>query len=280
MPSPFPGMDPYLEDLAIFPDLHDSLIVYSREALNAVLPAPYYAGVASRVWVEATQRRTGPDVDVLRPRDGANGGPPGASGGGVAVAEAVLAEPVVIRIPREEHREQFLEIYAEPGGERLVTTLEILSPTNKMHSGHGRAPYLRKQEEVLQSQAHLVEIDLLRGGVHTTAVPLDRALEQTGPFDYHVCVHRFDQLDTFFVYPIRLAQRLPAIAIPLLPNDPPVRLDLQAVLDRCYDAGQYRRRVRYQDAAPEPPLSPEQMEWVRQVLRDRGILQPPTVSPG
>ena len=39
MPSPFPGMDPYLESPEIFPDVHDSMITYLREALQASLPA-------------------------------------------------------------------------------------------------------------------------------------------------------------------------------------------------------------------------------------------------
>src|SRR3954447_6012276 len=130
MPSPFPGMDPFLEDPAIFPDLHDSLITYLRESLNAQLPAPYYAGIASRVWVEASERRIEPDVNVVRPERAVLGG--GADvGGGVAVAEAVQTEPVVVHVPREEIHETFLEIYAQPGGERLVTTIEVLSLANK-----------------------------------------------------------------------------------------------------------------------------------------------------
>src|SRR5438094_891369 len=123
MPSPFPGMDPYLEDPAVFPDLHDSLITYARDALNAQLPPPYYAGSAARVWVDLSHRHVGPDVGVLRP------------------------------------------------------------------------------------------------------------------------------------------------------GQPTVRLDLVALLDRCYDSGHYDRRVRY-GGEPVPPLGPEQLEWARQVLRERGILRP------
>ena len=56
MPSPFPGMDPWLEQPEVFPDVHDSLISYLREALNATLPAPYFANIATRVWVEISER--------------------------------------------------------------------------------------------------------------------------------------------------------------------------------------------------------------------------------
>ena len=65
-----------------------------------------------------------------------------------------------------------------------------------------------------------------------------------GAFDYHVSVHCFDDPETFFVYPIRLEDRLPPVAIPLLPGDSPVTVDLQSVFDRCYDAGPYAREIR------------------------------------
>src|SRR4051812_17684036 len=95
MPSPFPGMDPYLEDPAVFPDFHDSLIVALKAAINAVLPEPYFATIASRIWVEAGERRVQPDVNVMRPgtRPGSNGG--SSAGGGVA-----LAGPRVESLPR------------------------------------------------------------------------------------------------------------------------------------------------------------------------------------
>lgn len=277
MPSPFTGMDPFLEDPAIFPDLHDSLITYLREALNAQLPAPYFAGIASRVWVEVSERRIEPDVNVLRPERPPPGGGTFGDGGGVAVAEAVQVEPVVVHVPLEEIRETFLEIYARPGGERLVTTIEVLSLANKTPGAHGRALYLKKQGEILNSQVHLVEIDLLRGGIHSTAVPLDHAVARAGTFDYHVCVHRFDTPEDYFLYPIRLGRRLPAVGIPLLPGDPAVDVnaDLQAVLDRCYDTGHYLRRVRYHRRTPVPPLDPVQAEWAETVLRAKGLLEPP-----
>lgn len=277
MPSPFLGMDPFLEDLAIFPDLHDSLIFCLREAMTAQLPEAYYAAIANRAWVEMTHRRVEPDVNVLRPRPAPltqNGGPPASGGGGVAVAEAVQTEPVVVHVEYEERHETLVEIYVQPGGERLVTTVEILSRANKTPRARGRKQYRKKQREMLNSQVNLVEIDLLRYGTHTTAVPLDHALAQTGPFDYHACVHCFDEFSDYLVYPIRLGARLPVIAIPLLPGDPAVRIDLQPLLDRCYDVGSYRRRARYRDPITAPPLRPEQQEWAEGVLRAKGILEP------
>jgi hypothetical protein len=168
----------------------------------------------------------------------------------------------VITIPHDERREPFAEIFVrEDDRLRLVTNIEILSLTNKTSGEHGRDLYLRKQQELLYSKVHLVEIDLLRAGEHSTACPKRRILKKAGPFDYHVCIHRFDNLEDFFIYPVRMEERLPEIEIPLLPQDGTVTVDLQAVFDRCYDAGPYRREIRYDMDQPVPPLTPEQAQW-------------------
>ena len=268
MPSPFPGMDPYLESPEFFPGLHDNLVIELERALQACLPPAYFADTRSRVWVEYMERAFEPDVDIVRSSD-APAGIGSDNGGGTAVA--VRVQPVVVYVPNET-REIFLEIRTVQGERRLVTALEVLSPSNKIPGAHGRDKYEEKQLEVLSSKVNLIEIDLLRGGTHTTAVPRARAEAEAGPFDYHVCVRRFANLGRYFVYPIRLEQRLPEIAIPLLPGDPDVAIDLQAVLDRCYDFGPYRRISPYRDANPVPPLRPEQQEWASRLLRDKGLL--------
>jgi hypothetical protein len=170
-------------------------------------------------------------------------------------------------VPHDERRETLVEVYTGRGPERrLVTTIEVLSHTNKRPGEHGRDLYLRKQREVLESKVHLVEIDLLRSGEHTTAVPLKRLRRKVASFDYHVCVHRFDNLEDYFVYPIQLEQPLPEIAIPLLPGDADVKLDLQAVFARTYDAGPYAREIRYGEDQPVPPLKAEQQTWTERLL--------------
>jgi hypothetical protein len=74
----------------------------------------------------------------------------------------------------------------------------------------------------------------------------------------------------YFVYPIRLEQRLPVIAVPLLPGDPDVRLSLQDVFDRAYDEGPYSRAIFYGEDPILPPLKTEQLEWVKARLRTPG----------
>jgi hypothetical protein len=261
-------MDPFLEHPDFFPDLHGRFHVYISEALQFSLPPPYFAVINERLWVATTARHIEPDADVL------------SGDWSVAESSAVAAvaptkptptrtRPLVFEVADDERRESFVEIRTRlaDGGERVVTTIEVLSLSNKTPGEKGRKLYLQKQAEILGSEVHLVEIDLLRGGKHTTPVLLDRLRRKAGPFDYHVSVHRFDQPNRFFIYPWQLADPLPVIGVPLLPGDEEVTLDLQAVFTRCYDTGPYRRRVTYDLDRIVPALSQEKAEWVRQVLQ-------------
>jgi hypothetical protein len=263
-------MDPYLEHPAFFPGLHDSMVTYLRESLQTLLPEPYYAEIGDRVWVEMSSRNIGPDVKLLRHAD--DRPTPAVSEaltaeesgeGGVATA---VRRRVVVHVPHDEYREPFLQIFAKLEGERLVTSIEVLSLANKTPGAQGRDLYLRKQKEVLNSQVHLVEIDLLRGGEHATAVPYELAWKEAAPFDYHVCIHHFDNLEDYLVYPIRMQERLPEIDIPLLPSDGAVAVDLQQVFHRCYETGPYRRRLDYRSLAPDPPLTAQQAAWAAALL--------------
>lgn len=266
MPGPFPGMDPFLEHPAYFAGLHTRLIVAIAEALQTALPEPYFADVDERLWVETSRRPIEPDVNVIRKRAAKrkrttnNGG----------IATVVRSHPIVITVMHDEQREAFVEIRTRQGdSERVVTHLEVLSVSNKSGGRKGRKLYLKKQKEVLgDGGIHLVEIDLLRRGKHTTAIPHEVLLAEAKPFDYHVCVRPFHQVGRFEVYAVELPQRLPEISVPLLPGEGAVPLDLQAVFDRCYDAGPYRRRVHYSLNHLNPKLPPDYLDWVKEVLRD------------
>jgi hypothetical protein len=265
-------MDPYLEHPTLFPGLHNRLIGVLSEFLQARLPPPYYAEIGERVWVEVSRQFIEPEVTLLE-----RGSAPGRKTGGAAVLRAVRGRAVVVTVPHDERRETFVEIRARHGdAERVVTAIEVLSPINKTPGERARDLYLRKQTEILETRAHLVEIDLLRAGVNTTAVPLDEARAAASILDYHVYVHRFDRFDQFVVMPVHLDEALPEVAIPLLPEDGDVVVDLQAVFDRCYDTGPYLLRVRYGDPVPPPPLRPEQAVWVGRVLESAGLAGPST----
>ena len=244
-----------------FPDFHDGFIVLLREAVQPKLPEPYYAVLGRRAWVEVSERYVGADVNIVLPKK-----PSTVSGTGLT-ATLDVTEPIIVKVPHDEHRETIVEIYVGRGeGRRLVTAIEVLSPGNKTPGEKGRDLYLRKQAELLDSQSHLVEIDLLRGGTHSTAVPEVWLTGKVAPFSYHVCAHRFDNFEDYFIYPIQLADRMPTISIPLLPGDGDVMVSLQQVFERTYAAGPYHREINYDYPVPPPELTTSEQTWVQQQL--------------
>ena len=267
MPSPFPGMDPFLEDPEEFGDLHDSLIFTIRARLQAQLPAGYFARMARRTWVESggvTVTSGKPDVGVetelLRTDDPRRNGRPAA-----AVAEPRTRYVVRASGPFElELKENFLEVFqtTRAGTRRLVTSLEVLSPTNKKPGHACQAQFLRKQRELRARGVALVEIDLLRGGRHSTAVPLDRLREVAEPFDYHLCVTLPGRTDRYFVEPFTLRDPLPAVDVPV--DDGLVTVDLQAAFAEAYAVGAFAESLVYDpDRVPPPALTEAQRAFVR-----------------
>jgi hypothetical protein len=266
MPSPFPGMDPYLEHPVRWPGLHHRLIGQISDALNAVLPPQYIADIGERLYVVQGRRSIYPDAFLIeRPLPAP---PVGPTGGSTAVL-AASDPPLVITAQPEERREAFVEIIAAEDQSQVVTVIEVLSPTNKAAGSEGRRQYLEKQSALLASQTHLIEIDLLRQGEYTVAAPRDGLLTPV-PWDYLVSLHRGRQCGQFAVWPIPLRERLPRIDVPLADADPDVVLDLQAVFSRSYDQGPYARRVDYRQDPPAP-LRRADAEWADELLRQRGL---------
>ncbi|QEL13807.1 DUF4058 family protein [Limnoglobus roseus] len=264
MPSPFPGMDPWLEDEEVFPDLHGRLLLYMSEVLNAGMPPGYVSTTKNRVWVDDVQRRE-PDVSVFgRDRHSRNDTT-------TEPAVATLSGLHALGEDREPEpwEEPYLEIVTAKG-RRLVTAIEILSLSNKASGGKGRKAYLDKHEEFRLGGVNVVEIDLLRGGLYTTAVPRPR-LERIDPtFSYHVSVLMVGKRNRFFGAAIKMTDRLPAIGIPLDPGVEPVTVDLQPLLDRAYDTGLYSELVDYRSPC-QPPLTPEQQAWADSLLKAQGL---------
>ena len=251
----FPGMDPYLEDPQIWPGFHQRLIVYIADHLQVKLAPRYIAAVEERVFIEGPDREIIPDVWLRQTR-------PIPEEQVVAVADG--DGPMVVRVPGLEIHESFLTILDRHSGQRVVTVIEVVSPTNKF-PGEGRKSYLAKQAEMRKSDTHLVEIDLLRTGQHVLAVAEWAARGKT-PYDYLACVNRAQGLrEEFDPYPRRLPERLPRIQIPLAEKDPDVLLDLQAVVAQAYDAGRYQERLDY-DGPCRPALSPDNQAWADQLI--------------
>lgn len=269
-------MDPWLEAADIWPDFHDRFASEVSAVLNATLPAPYYARLQMRPEVgvvdddtgEAYRRSIVPDVTVIEHT--------GSGEGAGMAATAVLPRTEVsghltIILPALPGRHLSVEVRDPRRGHRLITFIEIVSPSNKT-AGLDRVSYLDKHAEVFGSDASLIEIDLLRGGQRLFPNPRVRwRFSQLDPApDYLALVNRawtrVDGTGAWDMFAISLREMLPVIAVPLRISEPEVPLDLQHVFNRAYDAGPYRRGALDYAAPPHPTLSDADYAWARQRL--------------
>lgn len=229
MPSPFPGMDPFLENPAFWEDFHDRFLTYWSDALNEVLPDGYEARVKERVQISddvaGVARVAVPDVAVLAAPDTA---PAWAAQAPVATLEPVTLPILYL----EEGRTTFLEVRRGPERE-VVSVLELLSPANT--AGSNRTVYLQERETLLHQDVHLFELDLLRGGAR---LPVGGALPGG---DYYAVLSRVETRPNCEVFAWSLRDRLPRLPIPLRAPDLDVLIDFQEVFDVAYDRGRYAR---------------------------------------
>jgi len=258
-------MDPYLENPVWWPDFHHSFITYARDALQSGLRPRYRARISERVYIVEPPQHFYPDIAVLGEEKKKETPLPNVSGGNGQSAVAEAEEPLIITLPKEAQKQGFIEILHADGA--VVSVIEVISPVNKTPP-RGLNDYREKQKQLLQSDTHLVEIDLLRSGTHAVAVPSELVAEQCATWDYLVCVHRA-LCYRFEVYPVTIRRRLPRIRVPLRTPDPDIVLDLQAVFVRCYDSGGYEDFVDY-NAEPTAPLAPDNAAWADALLREAG----------
>lgn len=264
MPSPFPGMDPYLEDPGLWPDTHHGFISEMQAVLNRQLRPRYHVRVEERVYIsDENDPGRSAIVPDLRIRDVFGSDEPQVFQTSETPTAAV-AEPIVLTtLIEDEIHEARLEII-DRSQRAVVTVIEVLSPTNKVAGSRGRASYEHERLEIMNSPAHFVEIDLLREGI-----PI-QTRELLPKADYCVHVSRRDGRPKGTVWPILLPQRLPPIHIPLLPEDADCELDLQTVLDTAYDRAAYDLEIDYSQD-PVPPLPPGCAEWANGLLSDKGV---------
>ncbi len=257
MRPPFPGMDPWLEDVELWPDVHNSLIVSIRDVLSPMVRPRYFAGIESRTTV-----LTGADQDHLyrpdvkiRTADVRLPERPGA----VTVAERVEAEPfhIVLPMPADEIEEAFLTIKELPS-RQLVTVIEVLSPTNKK-TRRARREYLDKRRELLGSGVNFVEIDLLRSGQ-----PMPPHEAGRSP-DYRILIFRPRRGRDVHLYGFSYKMRIPRIPIPLLPGDTEPSLDLNSILHALYERAGYDLTIDYRQP-PRPRLRKGDQAWAAEII--------------
>src|SRR2546422_629315 len=259
MPSPFPGMDPYLEATGKWEDFHNKLMGDMERHLSQVLPPRYAVRLGERSYIDYIDPRTEQTGELLfKPDIGIKSA--GAESG--SASTSVLEESALDMEGRveTEFREVFLEIHELDPAHRLVTGIEIPSPSNKRPGSVGWYQYERKRKVFLEGHANLVEIDLLRGGRRM-------AMAQPWPDSpYYIMVLRRETAPRCKVWRAHFRQPLPPIPIPLAPPDPDLHFELQPLVDAVYARSRYGRELDYTTAL-RPAFSAEEAAWLAERLR-------------
>lgn len=260
MSSPFPGMDPYIEGAEVWGDFHAALATEIRIQLNRRIQPRYVARLIPYTAYEVIEigetRGIRPDVGVWMPS------PPQGN-----VVEATAAPPAPVRgtITQEIPIELLNVEIRKTGSMELVTAIEILSPVNKRVSHEAYSDYLRKRREILRSSAHLLEIDLLRGGERP---PIQGDIP-TAP--YYVSLSRVEDRPSVEVWPIQLWDELPSLPVPLRQPDKDAQVDLASAVTTIYEQGGYGSLIDYHRSPPPPKLADEQNLWFDEYLHKQGI---------
>lgn len=260
MPSPFPGMNPYLEDPSFWREVHNRLIVALANDLGARLRPKYYVAIETRTYLEDES-------------DGVLVGIPDAIVFAASqLRQSSMAIASTVEIPQTqpqkvqliepiEIKERFLEVRRVKTHE-VVTVIEVLSPKNKR--GDGRTSYLKKRQAIFESQTHLIEIDLIRA---YQPMPIAGV---SWVFDYRILVSDATQRPNAELYGFNLRDRIPVFSLPLGLDDNPVFVDLQLLLQEVYDQGNFDLRVDYDQVVPKPVLSESDRAWLQHSLTSHG----------
>jgi len=247
MKSPFPGMDPYLEKH--WPDVHGSVVAMARGALNEMLPEDLIARSEERLEIESPDWET---LHVIRPDVRVYGPSTDLPSSG----QAVLDVPIELIVDAAPIKQRFIRIL-QADDERLLTVIELISPSNKR--GQGLEKYLQNRSELLEAGVNVVEVDLVRRGnwsalLRPHVCPLDAITTYRTTVRYPHDGSR----QRVSLYPMPLDRPLPPVAIPLRPSDAPVNLDLQPLIESVYVSGRYGRTIDYSRPC-DPPLIDEEL---------------------
>jgi hypothetical protein len=267
MKSPFPGMDPYIESQGLWCDFHDDLIHEIKRALAEAAPEHYFVRTNERSYYiligaeGKTEHPFVPDVKITTPENGKRSK---KKTSGVAVVEPATEDgPLTLRaFVAEEYRETFVEIYEAAPEQRLVTTIEVLSPSNKHPGTEGWKQYQSKRQSVLLSGINLVEIDLLRGGRRP---PM---LDPWPNSPYTLLVARSTSLShRCDVWRASFQRPLPEIFVPLAESDADIPLRLQPMIEAIYKRSRYGGSIDYKKPL-KPPLRGAEAAWVKAQIRE------------
>lgn len=261
MPSPFPGMNPYLEHPTLWSGIHHRLITAIANDLAPKIRPNYIAAIEERVYEmsgEASLLVGIPDVSV----QGSKKATTNLSNNITSTAQTI-AQPMEVTLPLPEAlTEGYLEIRSVETGE-VITAIEVLSPKNKQ-SVVGRLQYETKRQKIFKSDTNLVEIDLLRQG---KSMPI---LEENIESDYQILVSRSKIRPKAELYRFNLQDKIPQFPLPLRDNDTEPVVDLQKLLHEIYDQGGYDLRLDY-SRSPVPNLPEVDAIWAEELLKHEGL---------
>ncbi len=261
MKTLFPGMDPYLEHHALWPDVHNSLIAAIRDAIVPRVAPNYYVRLESRAYVVRSDNPKDdlflgrPDLAIVSPTlawrvgEGVSTAVLAADDVGVQVLEASLPMP-------DEIDHYYLEVRSVQTHD-LVTVIELLSPVNKLDA-RGREEYVEKRRQIIYSASNYVEIDLLRAG---RPLPLSPQVQS----DYRILVSRSWARPRTQLYVFNLPAPLPDIPLPLLPQDKERLIPLNDILHQTYTRARFDLQIDYSEPAV-PPLTEAQAAWAADYL--------------
>jgi hypothetical protein len=247
MPSLFPGIDPFLEG-QVWREFHTHLIAEMQVFLAPRLRPKYLVRMEEDLLIEDEPEPLPPprpDLTIGRR----------SSSTAVMDRTSAPAQPpfsIPVSLPRP-YKQRYLEVRLR-SDERVVAVVELLSPTTKAPHTRGRADYLRKRERLFSGPAHVVEVDLLRGGAR---LPMAKPLPSG---DYYVIVSRAQSRPYCDVWPWSLQEPLPQFVLPLISPEECVEVDLQAVYSSVYERVGYEQALHY-EFGPIPPLSDEDARW-------------------
>lgn len=251
MPSPFPGMNPYLEQPDTWEDFHQSLMTEMRNQIVASVGAGYVVKLEAHIYLHelsAEERRFAGKADI----GVSDQGRPSSAGSGSAIMEA----PVHVHLPVvEQERSSYIEI-RDREARTLITVIEMLSPTNKF-SGPDREAYIAKRRNLLNGPVNFVELDLSRGGPRMPIPELPDCA-------YYVLVRRVVDWPIAGLWPIQLRERLPRVHIPLRAPDEDVAIDLQEIVHAVYDKAGYANYIY--SGKPTPALSRDEEQWASALI--------------
>jgi hypothetical protein len=258
MPSPFPGVDPYLEDQGYWREFHSKYLNWVQDSLAERVPDAYEVRIEERlslVYEPETdpKRDVWPDVAVLRKSE--------ASPVAQHSPGTMTVEPVTIPLlmyQTEEVIEHRLEI-RQRSDRGLVTVIELLSPSNK--EPPGERLYLKKHFELIHQAVHLVELDFLIGGKR---LPVAADLPNG---HYYAFVSRSGRRPLSEVYAWSIREPLPTIPIPLKAPDPDMPLNLAEIFATVYQRARYERSIDYK-APLRLSLSAEDRAWAEALARN------------